>query len=175
VCAAWAVLLVARVGLQPAAIPLALWGWLMIALLWIDFDYQLLPDALTFPGALLGLVAAALVPGGPRNALWGVLMGAGLLWVTREGYFRVRKREGLGYGDVKLAAMFGVVLGWQLTLLTLFVSAALGALWGGSLILLKRGDRFTMLPFGTLLAPAALVVFLWGDGWVNAYLRLFHR
>jgi len=169
------VLLVARVGVVPAVFPLALWGWLLIALLWIDLDFQLLPDALTFPGALIGLTAAALVPGGARNALWGVLMGAGLLWVTREGYFRVRKIEGLGYGDVKLAAMFGVVLGWQLTLLTLFVSALVGALWGGTLIVMRRGTRLTMLPFGTLLAPAALVVFLFGDRWVNAYLGLFRR
>jgi len=68
--------------------------------------------------------------------------------------------------------MFGAVLGWQLTLLTLFAAALVGSLWGAALMLRRRGGMKSELPFGTLLAPAALVVFLWGHGWVGAYLSL---
>jgi len=174
-CATWAVLLALKVGLGVTYPLLLIWGCLMIALLWIDLDFQLLPDVLTFPGALIGLAAAALVPGGARGALFGVVLGSGLLWLLAWGYFRVRKIEGLGGGDVKLAAMFGVVLGWQLTLITLFVSALAGSLWGGVLIARRLGHARTAIPFGTLLAPASLVVFLWGDQWLNAYLGLMHR
>lgn len=78
----------------------------------------------------------------------------------------------MGGGDVKLAAMFGAVLGWQLTLLTLFVASFIGSLWGVALMLRRRGGMKSELPFGTLLAPAAMIVLLWGDGWIAAYFRL---
>jgi leader peptidase (prepilin peptidase) / N-methyltransferase len=172
-CATWTVLLAMKAGFGVTFPLLAVWGYLMIALLWIDLDFQLLPDVLTFPGTLIGLAAAALVPGGSRMALGGVVMGSGLLWLLAWGYFKVRKIEGMGGGDVKLAAMFGVVLGWQGALLTLFLSALAGSLWGGILMARRQGDGLTAIPFGTLLAPASMVVFLWGDRWLNAYLGMF--
>lgn len=172
-CTAWALLLAFKVGLGPTYPLLAVWGFLMIALLWIDFDFQLLPDVLTFPGTLIGLAAAAMVPGGPRTALYGVIMGSGLLWLLAWGYFKVRKIEGMGGGDVKLAAMFGVLLGWQGALLTLFISALAGSVWGGVLMARREGDARTAIPFGTLLAPTAMIVFLWGDRWLDSYLAMF--
>lgn len=171
-CATWAVLLLGRIGAIPAYPLLALWGFMLVALMWIDLDFQLLPDVLTFPGTLIGVAAALTLPGGARHALLGVIAGSGILWLLAWGYLRFRKIEGMGGGDIKLAAMFGAVLGWQLTLLTLFVAALAGALWGGFLVVRGQGDGKTALPFGTLLAPAALVVFLWGDRWVNAYQAL---
>ena len=174
-CAAWAVLLLHQVGLGWVYPLLALWGFIMIALLWIDLDHQLLPDALTLPGTLIGIAAALLIPNGARHALFGVIAGSGILWLISWAYWRVRKIEGMGGGDIKLAAMFGSVLGWQLTLVTLFLAALAGSLWGGWLMWRGRGDARTALPFGTLLAPAAMVVFLWGPQWMQAYLGLFAR
>ena len=81
--------------------------------------------------------------------------------------------EGLGGGDIKLAAMFGVVLGWKLSLLTVMIAALAGSLWGAVLIARGAASGKTALPFGTLLAPAAMAVLLWGEGWKNAYLVLF--
>jgi leader peptidase (prepilin peptidase)/N-methyltransferase len=174
-CGAWAVLLFFQVGFVWAFLPLALWGFLLVALLWIDFDFKLLPDVLTFPGLLLGLTAAVLLHGfgpGVRHALPGLVTGSGILWLLAWVWIRFRKVEGMGLGDVKLAAMFGVVLGWQLTLLTLFVASFAGSLWGVALMLRGRGGMKSELPFGTLLAPAAMLVFLWGQRWVEAYGRL---
>ena len=174
-CSAWAVLLFIQVGFVWAFLPLALWGFLLVALLWIDLDFKLLPDVLTFPGVLLGLTAALLLHGfgaGARHALLGLVTGSGLLWLLAWAWIVLRKIEGMGGGDVKLAAMFGVVLGWQLTLLTLFVASLAGSLWGGALMLRGRGGMKSELPFGTLLAPAAMIVFLWGHGWLAAYVRL---
>ena len=171
-CAAWAVLLVLRTGLYPWTPLLALWGFLLVALTWIDYDYKLLPDALTFPGTLIGLAATLLQPGGAHRALLGLLVGAGGLWLVAWLYYRVRKIEGMGGGDIKLAAMFGVVLGAPLTLLTLFLAAAAGSLWGGVLMLRGRAHGRTELPFGTLLAPAAMIALLFGDAWIGAYLGL---
>ncbi len=174
-CGAWAVLLYFRLGFGADYVLLAIWGFLMIALLWIDLDFQLLPDSLTFPGTLIAVAAALQWPGGSRHALLGVIAGSGLLWLLAWGYLRLRKVEGMGGGDIKLAAMFGAVLGWKLTLLTLFVAAFAGSLWGVTLMLRRSGDGKTALPFGTLLAPAAMVVLLWGDRWMSAYLELFGR
>jgi leader peptidase (prepilin peptidase)/N-methyltransferase len=171
-CAAWSILLYRQVG-PVATLPLlALWGYLLIALFWIDLDFQLLPDALTFPGTLLGVAAALMLPGGARHALLGVLVGSGLLWLIAWAYFRVRRIEGMGGGDIKLAAMFGAVLGWKLTLVTLFLAALGGTAWGAVLIARRIGGGQTALPFGTLLAPSALAAFLWGDAWLAAYLAL---
>lgn len=174
-CAAWLVLLYRQIGPGFDYPFLALWGVLLIALMWIDLDFQLLPDVLTFPGTLLALAAVLQWPGGARHAILGVAVGSGLLWLLGWGYLRLRGIEGMGGGDIKLAAMFGVVLGWPLTLLTLFLAAAAGSLWGGILIARGRGDGLTAIPFGTLLAPAALIAFLWGGGWVGAYLSMFPR
>ncbi len=174
-CAAWSILLYRHVGLGGSWLALSVWGFLLIALAWIDLEFKLLPDALTFPGTLLALGWALSRPGGAHHALLGVLAGSGILWLLGWIWWNVRKIEGMGFGDVKLAAMFGAVLGWQLTLLTLFVAALLGSLWGATLIALRRGGGRTELPFGSLLAPAAMVVFLWGAGWIDAYLRMVAR
>lgn len=173
VCAAWSLLLYRHVGLVSVLPLLAVWGYLLVALFWIDLDFQLLPDVLTFPGTLIGAAAALLTPGGAREALWGVVVGSGALWLVAWAYLRVRKIEGMGFGDVKLAAMFGVVLGWERTLLTLFLAAFAGSVWGGILIARRAGGGQTALPFGTLLAPSAMVVFLWGETWIRSYLGLF--
>lgn len=170
-CAAWALLLYVRVGPGWDYPLLAIWGFLLIALTWIDLDFQLLPDVLTFPGTLIGAAAALTWPDGARHAIGGVVLGSGLLWLLAWGYWKVRKVEGMGGGDIKLAAMFGVVLGWQLTVLTLFLAAMAGSIWGASLWLRGRGDGQTALPFGTLLAPAAMIAFLWGPTWIDLYVR----
>ena len=167
-CALWAVLLVRHTGLTPAFPLLAIWGWLLIALTWTDWEHQLLPDALTFPGFVIGIAAALLAGHSGWFAIQGIAFGSGVLWLLAAGYELVRRTEGMGGGDIKLAAMFGAVLGWKLTLLTLFAAALLGTIWGGALILQGRGSGKTALPFGVLLAPAAMAILLWGPPLLKA-------
>ena len=174
-CAVWAALLCLKAGPVWAFLPLSLWGFLLVALLWIDLEFKELPDALTLPGTVLGIAATLLALGvaaGAGHALLGIVAGSGLLWLLAWVWITFRHVEGMGGGDIKLAAMFGAVLGWELTLVTLFVAALAGSLWGVVLVLRHRGGLRSELPFGTLLAPAALVVFLWGRGWVDAYVRI---
>jgi leader peptidase (prepilin peptidase)/N-methyltransferase len=173
-CAAWAVLAWARVGLVAELAPVLLWGWLLVALTVIDLDFKLLPDALTLPGTLLAVVAALLGPG-PQHALLGMLAGAGYLWLFAWIWATFLKREGLGGGDIKLAAMFGALLGPLGAFLTITLAAFVGALAGALLMARGRGGMRTELPFGTCLAPAAMAVFLWGDVAVQAYLSLVRR
>jgi len=174
-CAAWTVLVYLKTGPVWAFPLIALWGYLLVTLTWIDLDYQLLPDELTLSGTLVAIAAALLLPGGARAALYGVLLGSGSLWLLGWAYYKLRRVEGMGGGDVKLAAMFGALLGWKLTLLVLLLGSLAGSVWGGILIARRQGSGQTALPFGTLLAPAAMVAFLWGARWIEAYTGLFGR
>jgi len=173
-CAAWAVLAWTRLGLVPELLPVLLWGWLLVALTVIDLDFKLLPDALTLPGTVLAVVAALLGPGA-RHALLGMVVGSGYLWLFAWIWRVFLKREGMGGGDIKLAAMFGALLGPVGAFLTISLAAFAGALAGGLLMARRRGDLRSELPFGTCLAPAAMAVFLWGDRAVEAYLSLVHH
>ncbi len=170
-CGAWALLAWRHTGLVPAYPFVALWGFLLVALVWVDLDAQLLPDALTLPGTLFAL-AAAFLGHALRDAMWGMIAGAGLLWLVAVLYFRVRKVEGMGFGDVKLAAMFGALLGPGLALLAILLGAFAGSLVGVALMARGRGTMKTALPFGVFLAPAAMIAYLWGQGWLDAYARL---
>jgi leader peptidase (prepilin peptidase)/N-methyltransferase len=146
-----------------------------MVVLFIDYDFQIIPDAITLPGILLGLLVALWSPLPIRDALIGVAVGGGGLLLVAEGYRRLAHREGLGMGDVKLMAMVGAFLGWQNALITLVIGSLAGSLVGGSLIAARRGTRHTALPFGSFLAPAAYVALVWGDRMIAAYLGLFPR
>ena len=151
-----------------------LWGLLLVALVMIDLDIQELPDALTLPGTLLAIVASALGPG-LRHALLGMVVGAGYLWLFLWAWEKLLKREGMGGGDVKLGAMFGALTGPVGAFVTISLAAFGGSLVGGAMILARRGTMRTPLPFGAFLAPAAMLAYLWGEGWVAAYLALIRR
>lgn len=145
----------------------------LIVLFAIDLEHQLLPDIITIPGLVLGVVASTLLPPGLRDALLGAVLGGGMLWAVSEGYYRWRGIEGLGFGDVKMLAMVGAFLGWKGTLLTLLLGSFSGALLGGALIASGRGTMGLKLPFGTFLAVGALIASLWGDGLIAWYLAQF--
>ena len=173
-CAAWAVLAWTRLGLVAELAPVLLWGFILVALTVIDLDFKLLPDALTLPGTLLAVTAALLGPG-PQHALLGIVAGSGYLWLFAWIWATFLKREGMGGGDIKLAAMFGALLGPVGAFLTITLAAFAGALAGAVLVARGRGGMRSELPFGTCLAPAAMAVFLWGDLLVQAYLSLVRR
>ncbi len=145
----------------------------LIVLFAVDLEHQLLPDVITIPGLVLGLVASAFVPPGMVSALLGVVLGGGALWGISSAYFRWRGIEGLGFGDVKMLAMIGAVLGWQGVLVTLFLASLSGAGVGLLLMGAGRGSLGHKLPFGTFLAMGALVASLWGARLVGWYLGLY--
>lgn len=173
-CAAWAVLAWMKLGFVPELAPVLLWGWVLVALTVIDLDFQLLPDALTFTGTLLAVAAALLGPGA-RHALLGMVVGSGYLWLFAWIWATFLKREGMGGGDIKLAAMFGALVGPIGAFLTITLAALAGSIAGAVLMARGRGSMRTELPFGTMLAPGAMVVYLWGDRLVDAYLRMIGR
>jgi leader peptidase (prepilin peptidase)/N-methyltransferase len=143
---------------------------LLVALTFIDFDTQLLPDVLTKPGIALGLFGGlwpglagalssdeALSPA-LRTLLAstvGMLVGGGTTWGVRWLGSHVFKKEAMGFGDVKLMAMIGAFVGWQGALLSLFLGCVFGAVVGSVLAL--RSGFGLRIPFGPYLAMGAVV------------------
>jgi leader peptidase (prepilin peptidase)/N-methyltransferase len=146
-----------------------------VALFAIDLEHHLLPDAITLPGIGVGLVASLFLPPGIRDALIGTLVGGGVLWLIGEAYFRYAGEEGMGGGDVKMLAMVGAFLGWQLVIVTLVFSSIAGAIIGMIVIAIKRGGMKYALPYGTFLALAALVASLYGEQIVRWYTGLYYQ
>ena len=146
----------------------------MVALIFIDFDHQILPDTITLSGLALGLVLAW-----PRDAitlvdaLEGVALGGGLLFAVSEVYFRIKKVEGMGFGDVKMMAMVGAFLGWRGVLLTLFLGSFTGSVVGLTVIGLSGGDMKTKLPFGTFLGMGGIATIYVGPPIISWYSGLF--
>ncbi|MGE0581840.1 MAG: A24 family peptidase [Steroidobacteraceae bacterium] len=164
-----------RFGYTPqmgAAIALT---WFLVALTFIDFDTQLLPDALTLPLLWLGLAAsvAGYTPVGPREAIIGALAGYLSLWSVYHLFRLATGKEGMGYGDFKLLAALGAWLGWQMLLPIILLSAAVGAVTGIALIVVRGRDRNVPMPFGPFLAAAGWIALMWGPQIVTGYLGMF--
>ena len=154
-----------------AAALILLWG--LVALTVIDLDEQLLPDQLTLPLVWLGLLVN--VDGmftDLTSAVIGATAGYLSLWFVFQFFRLFTGREGMGYGDFKLLAVFGAFLGWQMLPLIVLLSSLIGALVGVSLVLLRGRDRQLPIPFGPYLAAAGFVALLWGADINRAYLQL---
>ena len=142
----------------------------LIVLFAIDLEHQILPNVITLPGIIAGFLCSLCLPPGPVMSLAGIALGGGLLWAIAEGWYRVRKVEAMGFGDVKMLAMVGAFLGVKLVLLTFVLSSLVGGVVATLLVLTRRADMATRVPFGTMLAAAALVASLYGERLVTWYL-----
>ena len=163
----------------------------LIAITFIDFEHKMIPDKITYPGIVVGLLASLIVKHQAPfvfshisrldsliDSLLGVLAGGGILWAIA-----ILSKGGMGGGDVKLAAMIGAFLGWQSTLLTLLLAFFVGAIVGVILMLLKLftsksikaawKKRKEFIPFGPYLALAALVVIFTGQAIMGWYFKIF--
>lgn len=145
----------------------------LLVVTFIDWDYQIIPNVITFPGIAIGLFSAAtILAGGFLDALLGAVLGGGLLYAVAVASEWVLKKEGMGLGDVKLLAMIGAFLGWKAVLVTIFIGALGGSLIGLILMGLHLKRRGDPIPFGPFLALGAVVALLAGPELVTWYLRL---
>jgi leader peptidase (prepilin peptidase) / N-methyltransferase len=172
----------------------------LVALIFIDGEHMILPNAITYPGIVFALAARIAIPylvgaphfddlpsliEGPLNgqplwlvslvgALIGALAGGGSLWLMGFLWEKLRGVEAMGLGDVKMMFMVGTYLGWRLTILTIFVAVFTGSLAGIG-VMLRRGSRNlqVMLPFGIFLGLGAIVSLLAGARVVTWYASQF--
>ena len=161
------------IGWTPLLVPRLVFACAMVVLFAIDLEHQLLPNVITLPGIVVGLISSAVLPPGIVEALIGVVVGGGVLWLIGEAYFRYSGHEGMGGGDVKMLAMIGAFLGWKLVLVTLVLSSIVGSIIGLIVIAVRRGGMKYALPYGTFLALGALVASLAGEAIINWYVGLY--
>ncbi|WP_290610477.1 prepilin peptidase [Arsukibacterium sp. UBA3155] len=159
-------------GFGTLALVLIFVTWGLIALSFIDIDTMLLPDSLTLPLLWLALVFSltdsALV--NPGQAIIGAAAGYLTLWLVYWGFKLLTGKEGMGYGDFKLLAIFGALLGWQQLPLIILLSSLVGAVIGASMLAIQGRDKATPIPFGPYIAAAGFIALLWGEQLTNAYL-----
>jgi leader peptidase (prepilin peptidase)/N-methyltransferase len=160
-------------GLTPIFLVRVAFAGAMIVLFVIDLRHRILPNVITVPGIVLGVVASVWLPPGWRSSLLGLVIGGGVLFLIGEIYYRTRGVEGMGMGDVKMLAMIGAFLGWPLMLLTLILASCAGSLFGGAMIVSGRGGMKAALPFGTFLAVGALIAAVAGEPMVTWYLGFY--
>jgi leader peptidase (prepilin peptidase)/N-methyltransferase len=147
--------------------------WALIALTFIDFDTQLLPDAITLPLLWLGLLLninntfTSLT-----DAVVGAVAGYLVLWSVYWLFKLVTGKEGMGYGDFKLLAAIGAWLGWTMLPLTILLSSLVGAVVGIALIVIAKQGRNIPIPFGPYLAGGGLIALFWGQPLTQSYLQL---
>lgn len=165
-------------------------------LVFIDLNYRILPNAITLSGIAVGSVCSLVAPvrdgtaelvlslfgwtlSSPMvssflDSFLGALLCGGFLWAVAELYLRIRKVEGLGFGDIKLMGMVGALLGVKLTLLTIMLGSMMGAVIGIIFIKLTGKDSRYELPFGSFLGLATIISALWGRQIIGGYTRIVH-
>lgn len=143
--------------------------WTLIALTFIDFDTQLLPDRFTLPLAALGLaINSASIYTSPTSAIWGYVIGFLCLWIVYYLFKLLTGKEGMGYGDFKLLAALGAWMGPFMLPLIVLLSSLVGAIIG--IILLKVRQENQPFAFGPYIAIAGWIAFLWGEQIMKVYL-----
>jgi len=148
--------------------------WFLVAMTMIDFDHQLLPDQLTLPLMWIGLLASLLpIFTDVRSAVLGAAAGYLVLWLVFQLFKLITGKEGMGYGDFKLLAALGALLGWHQLPMIILLSSLVGAVVGLSLIAIAGRDKNIPIPFGPYLAAAGWLAMLWGEQIAGAYLGMF--
>jgi leader peptidase (prepilin peptidase)/N-methyltransferase len=173
----------------------------LVALIFIDAEHMILPNAITYPGILFALIARVVLPylAGPGQLddlpgllsrmpptfpVWGVsligaaigaLIGGGSLWLMGFLWEKLRGVEAMGLGDVKMMFMVGAYLGWRLAILTIFIGVFSGSLIGIGMMLRRGGRNMQMmLPFGIFLGAGAIASLLIGQRIVEWYGSQFY-
>lgn len=179
-------------GVTTEGLKWATFSSLIIILVFTDLNLRILPDKVNYTGLALGLaftqitrpadgmsiLLASEISGrlpserivSLADAILGAAVGGGLLWLVSELYFWMRRREGMGLGDVKMMLMAGAFLGVRRTVLTILAGSLLGSILGIAFILARRKNVSTYeLPFGSFLGAAALLVVFFGMPFMNWY------
>ena len=174
-----------RFGLSPEFAITALWGCVFLVIIFIDWEQQLILNRLTYPAAIMALAILAADSVLPE---WGLLAGLRPFWPQASilsGLFAgaiglvfflivfLINPRGMGMGDIKLAALIGLAVGFPLVIIGLFVGIFIGGLVAVVLLLLKKKGRKDAIPYGTFLAIGPMVALLWGREILQWYISLF--
>ena len=170
---ALAALMAWRFGYSWALTAAMAYAWALLALTFIDYDTQLLPDDITLPLLWLGLIAKTQgVFTDLASAVIGAAAGYLVLWSVYWLFKLIARKEGMGYGDFKLLAAIGAWTGWQVLPFVIVLSAGLGAVIGSIALWSSGKDSGSRIPFGPFLALGGNGALVWGPQAIHAWLRM---
>ena len=174
VTAIFSVLIAIKFGVSLETLFGIIFTWALIALTMIDAKTQLLPDNITLPLLWLGiLINSSNTFTDLQSSVYGAIIGYLILWSIYKLFKLLTGKEGMGYGDFKLLAALGAWMGWQMLPQIILLSSLVGTIIGISMIILKRQEKGTAIPFGPYLAIAGWIAFVWGaeinQAWLNIY------
>ena len=144
----------------------------LVAVTFIDLDFKIIPNEITIPGTLIFFLIPLMIKllkikiawkVSLKDSLIGILVGGGVLALIAILYEKLRKKEGMGFGDVKLLAYIGAFLGWEKVILTLFIGSFTGLIIMLPFMLLGKAKMQTAIPFGPFLVIGAFISLFWGD------------
>lgn len=143
----------------------------LIIIALIDLNERIVPDVISLPGILIGFILSFFVPYiSFINSALGIFVGGGIILIIGIVGSVIFKKEAMGGGDVKLAAMIGAFLGWRYIIISLFLGFFLGALAGIILILSKIKSRKDVVPFGPFIVLGSFITLLWGEQIISWYI-----
>ncbi len=151
----------------------------LIVITFIDLDFQIIPDVITLPGVLIGLIMATIIIPDPfsrnhqvgfLNSLIGVISGGGLFFIIALLGEKAFGQEAMGGGDIKLMAMIGGFLGWKSILLTTFAASLIGSIAGIIIMVIKGRGRGLKVPFGPFLSIGAMISLFFGQEVLYLYI-----
>jgi len=169
-------------GLSLEFLVTAFYGSLFIVLGVIDMEHQLILNKIVYPAIVVALIISVFLPQSEifllpwpasLNGIIGGAIGFVFLLIPFLIALPIYKGEGMGLGDVKMAALIGLVTGFPLVFVALLMGIILGGLVGVILLLLKIKKRKEAIPFGPFLSLATIATLLWGSGILSWYLGLF--
>jgi len=160
-------------GVSLQAMAALVFSWCLIAASGIDIGHKLLPDSITLPLLWLGILLALFnVFIDLETSVIGTICGYMSLWSIFIVFKLITGKEGMGHGDFKLLAMLGAWVGWKMLFVIVLTSSLVGAIVGVTMILLKKTERGTQIPFGPYLASAGWLSLLWGPQLLQFYFGL---
>lgn len=144
----------------------------LIVITFIDLDHMIIPDVISLPGIPIGVAASFLLPVITlKDSLLGLVLGAGGLFLISEVFWLIRRKEGMGMGDMKLLGMLGTFIGWKGVLFTIMAGSFVGMVAGVAQIPFSRDKTMGLkIPFGPFLAAGAIIYIFWGDFLIQRYL-----
>ena len=143
----------------------------LIIIAFIDLNEQVIPEVISLPGIVVGLILSFFVHHiSFVNSALGIVIGGGIILVIRLAGSAIFKKEAMGGGDIKLAAMIGAFLGWRYIIISLFLGFFLGAIAGIFLIMSKIKSKEDVVPFGPFIILGSFITFLWGKNILSWYL-----
>ena len=162
-----------KFGLTLEALIYYLFFTALLVVTFIDIDHRIIPNVITLPGIPICFAASFALPTITyREALLGILIGGGSLFLVAWTYSLITKKEGMGGGDIKLLAMMGAIVGWQGVLFTIFLASLVGTLAGLAAMLQSRKGMKLAVPFGPFLSIGSITYIFFGTPLITWYFNL---